>query len=702
MKKHEKEESYDKTASWTKILKTKFFKDQISQIVYEYPGRRSFYIDYKEVQKHGRIGIELADEIIQNPGKVKEDIIDAINSSNLMILPMEKNKIEEGEDINIRFNNLPRKTKIRDIRDKHINTLVCFDVIVSRASDVRPCLTLGCFRCSIGHFTLLKQKFTKYIEPESCDTSGCTSKRFDLLPKRSQFMNKQKIKVQESGEGLKSGQQPQDIEVWATDDLCDQLNPGDRLSITGIIRSQQRIIRGEKSQIFDLFMELSSIEREEDDFEDIGIDSETEEKIKEIANRGNVIERMIQSLAPSIHGMTEIKKAIILQLFSGVYKENPDGTTGRPSIHILILGDPGIAKSMLVRYITKICPRGIYVNMRSSSGPGLIGTVSKDEDRWVIEAGALSYADMGIAAIDELDKADDEGREALYEVMQDGVITINKASIHRTLKARCSLLAAANPKGERFDLYGDISDQVNMKPAFLSRFDLIFMIPDKPDKKDDTEKAEHILRTQYIGQCRASNRLKEVSEDELNKVVPEFPPQFLKQYIHYSQKNVSPVMTKEARDRLQEYYIKTRGEADEGKPVPITARALESTVRLAEAITRANLEKNITLKNANEAIQIFDSCIRQVATDRKTGYLDAGRLGNGISQSKMNLLNAIRKEVSAEPGISHALLLSKLADHKLPNGTPDPILDINSINIAIDELKKKEMFEPKIGHYRMV
>ena len=700
----EEEPRVEHSDAWATILSRRF-KDQLSCIVYD--RRRSLYIDYKEVEKSGKIGLTLADELVENPGKVTEDIWDAIKNHGLVILPGNK-EIKPNVDFNIRFRNIRQKTKIRDLRADDINGLVSLDALVMRSTQTLPSLTEAIFKCPAGHFTRKTQKINRYDEPDCCATEGCQYKKLELIPKRSSFLNLQKLRIQETGEGLKSGQQPQILDVYVTDDLCDRLNPGDRATLIGTIRAEQRVSKGLKQSVFDFYMELSSIEKEEDDFEDVEISSDAVDKIKEIAKDKDLLSKIAHSIAPTIYGMEEVKKAIALQLFSGVFKENDDGTTSRAALHVLLVGDPSVAKSAMIRYTTRMSPRGIFTNMKTSTSAGLVGSVSRDEEtgRWVVDAGALSYADMGIIAVDELDKCDDEGREALYEAMQDGCVSINKASIHRSLKARASVLAAANPKGERFDPWGDIADQINMRPAFLSRFDLIFMILDKPNNDEDTAIANHILTTQFIGECKAAKRSDEVSEQEKEMVVPGIPPQLLRQYIAYAQKNVSPVLTKEARAYLQAYYVKTRGMAAEGKPVPITARALEATIRLSEAIARVRLSPDIALADAEEAIRIFDKCIRAVATDSKTGDLDSGRMGDGMSSAKMRLLKYILVAIDERSkeddmvrihGLKYSILCEMLATG------PAQELDTFKINAAIEELKRTgDILEPRDGFYKLI
>lgn len=684
----------DKAGQWRDFLKQKCRK-QIGELSREFPHKRSLMIDYKEVEKFGSVGPALADEIMANPGKVMEDIHDAIIANT--IIKQHDGKVPKG--LNIRFHGCRKKTSLRDLRHEDVNTFVSINVITISASEVRPRISEAVFRCPSGHFTHKPQKYGKFVEPASCGTDGCQFRKLDLVPARSKFTNQQKLKVQDNEEGLKPGQQPQTIEVIALDDICDTLFAGDRATINGILRSVQRVVRGERSTIFDFYIELSSIEAEERDFDEVNITPEAEEKIKEIAKGLDPLDQIARSISPTIYAANNIKQAIALQLFGGVNKENADGTMSRGFFHILIVGEPGTGKSKLIRNVAHQSPRGMYATMKSASAVGLIGTTIKDEgdNRYRLEAGSLAMADNGIHALDELDKAPDDIRDTLYEVMEDGLITIQKATVHRTLRARDSILGAANPKYERFDLWaeGGLADQINMKPAFLSRFDLIFIMTDVPEKTRDTAVAQHIATTHRIGECKAAGKHDKVTDEEKAKVIPEIDPQLLRQYIAYARRNVFPIMNPTAYNYLVEYYTKTRGEASENKPVPITARALEATIRLSEAMARIRLSGEVALKDAERAVSIFDACIREVATDRKTGQLDSGRIGDGLAQAKKNMIGVMREVMLNEPNLSEQLLLAKMAERSF--------IDPQKVRVTLDEAKRAgDVLEPRRDHYQWI
>jgi len=680
----------DRTQDWTTFLKL-YYKKQMGEISREYPHKRSLIINYRDVEKWGKTGIALADELIENPGKVIEDIRDAIKTNALIRTGDNK----EIKDLNIRFSGVAKKRLLRDLRYDDVNTLVAIEgAIVTRATEVRPRITEAVFRCPAGHFThKIQGSHSRFVEPNGCMTDGCQFKKLDLIPARSRFTNQQKLKIQENSEGLAPGAQPQVMDVIVLDDACDDLYPGDRATINAIVRATQRIVKGEKSTVFDLFLELSSIEASQRDFEEIAITEDAETKIKEIAKSGDALELIASSIAPSIYGYTDIKRGIALQMFGGVESVNTDGTINRPDIHILILGDPGTAKSKLIKYASRQSPRGVYASAVTSSGVGLSGMATRDDDgRWMIEAGALPLADKGVAAIDEIDKADPETIDSLLNIAEEGEVRIIKAGQNRLLKARCSLICAGNPKYERFDPFADISEQITIPPAFLSRIDLFYLMIDNPEPKSDEEKSRHVVKTRYIAECRAAGKLDRVSEEDLKLTEIPISGALLKQYIAYAKRNIIPIMNVQVREYLTKHYLKIRGKPTENAPSPATMRQQEALIRLAEASARIRLSGEVTLKDAEYAISIYDACMESVCKDPKTGKIDLGRIGQGVSQEKKNMIGALREVIKNEPKLSKELLLAKMAERSFK--------DEHTIMSAVDTAKRcGDIMEPRHEHY---
>ncbi|HOP67372.1 MAG TPA: minichromosome maintenance protein MCM [Methanoregulaceae archaeon] len=697
-------EIIDRDADWSRFLKNRY-KKQLHELNREYPYKRSLFIDYRELESFGRTGIRMADDLLEKPGTVIDDVKDAIRNHQLI-------KAREGEgpaEINIRFINLPRKIGIRHIRSDHINKFVSVEGILRKTTEVRPRIVQAVFRCPGGHLTTREQGYGKFREPEGCATDGCTFKKLELVPKRSRFIDSQKLRIQESPEGLRGGEQPQTLDVDATDDLTGRVAPGDRVVINGILRSIQRVSHGDKSTIFDIYLECNSIEIAEKEYEEVEIEEKDEEEIIRLSRDPNIYRKITHSIAPTIYGNEDVKEAIALQLFGGITKEMPDGSHLRGDIHVLLIGDPGIAKSQLLRYVVKLSPRAIYTSGQSSTSAGLTATAVKDEfgdGRWTLEAGALVLADMGIAAVDEMDKMHKEDRSALHEAMEQQSISVAKAGITATLKSRCALLGAANPKYGRFDDYAPIGDQINMPASLLSRFDLIFVMSDKPDHKRDAAIAEHILKAHNIGETIAQHSRQpipgvddEYIAEQLKPVTPDIEPMIFRKYVAYAKRTCFPRLSDDARNSLIDYYMKLRDLASESsKPVPVTARQLEALVRLAEASARIRLSNTIEPVDAERVVKIVDTCLRQVAYDAKSGSFDIDRVVTGFSKGKRDLIRMIK------------LAIRELADDNGRAQIEDVITRLvqeghsrDEIRLQIDMfLRQGEAMEPKQGIIKLI
>lgn len=647
-------EIIDRAADWNKFLK-KHYRKEIGEISAQYPHLKSLEIDYRKLSEWGKTGLEIADELLNSPGKVIGDVKDAIRNYNLIFT---KDDEEKADDINIRFRSLPRKIDVRDIRSHHINTFISVEGILRKTTEVRPRLIHAVFRClQCGTMSApYKQDYSRFQEPyRPCAQCERTTK-MELVPALSTFVDAQKLRIQESPEGLRGGEQPQTLDVDVTDDLSGSVSPGDRVVINGILRSVQRMNHGQKSTLFDIYIEANSIEIGEKEFEEVAISEKEEEIILELSKDPEIYDKISQSIAPSIYGMQDVKTAISLVLFGGIAKLMPDGSRLRGDIHMLLVGDPGIAKSQVLRYVIKLSPRGIYTSGKSSTSAGLTATAVKDEfgdGRWTLEAGALVLADMGIAAVDEMDKMAKEDRSALHEAMEQQTVSIAKAGITATLKTRCALLGAANPKMGRFDEYAPIAEQINMPPSLLSRFDLIFIMEDKPEEKLDRAIGEHILKAHSVGELIEHNSkfpMEGIDEEyikrQLAPVTPEIDPELFRKYIAYSKRTCFPILSDDAREHIMSYYLNLRRMADDNsKPVPVTARQLEGLVRLAEASARIRLSDEIDFSDADRVIAIADRCLKKVAYDAETGTYDIDKLVTGVSKKRRDIARILKETI---------------------------------------------------------
>ncbi len=649
------------TERWEGFLK-RYCWNELIEMSNSYPEKRSLFVKFADMDTYDP---NLADMLLEEP-----DV--TIASATQALREMDIPTGVTLEEANLRIIKLPRKLKIRDIRSGDIGKLAGIEGLVTKATEVRPRVVEAVFECPFcGHiFSVEQTGGRQFKEPRECEeaSGGCGRKvqHFKLLVDRCKFANTQKIRLQESPEELRGGELPQAIDVNLEDDISGEIAPGDRIIVTGILRSYQRTTQFGKTPFFDIYLDGNSLEVMEEAFEEIQITEEDEREIMELKNQPDVYEKLIRSIAPSIYGCNEIKEAMILQLFAGIPKELPDETRVRGDIHVLLVGDPGVAKSQLLTYQVKLAPRGLYTGGKSSTSAGLTAAAVRDEfgeGRWTLEAGALVLADKGIAAVDEIDKMKKEDRDALHEAMEQQTVSIAKAGIMARLNSRCALLAAANPIGGRFDRYETISKQINMPPTLLSRFDLIYTMMDRPDEEMDTKTAEHIIETHYAGEVLARvKNIGKVEEGEkehfgvaMRIMEPAVQGDLLRKYVAWSKRNVFPVMSEEAKSKFLEFYIGLRrqGYDDEEAPVPVTARQLEALIRLGEAKARTRLSNKITVEDAECVIEVVNYCLKHVFTDPETDKLDVDWINAGTTKTRRDRarsIKAIITELEAEHG----------------------------------------------------
>ena len=328
-----------------------------------------------------------------------------------------------------------------------------------------------------------------------------------------------------------------------------------------------------------------------------------------------------------------------------------------------------------------------------------------DGQQWSLEAGALVLADKGIAAVDELDKMDSSDRSAMHEGLEQQKISVSKAGINATLKARCSLLGAANPKYGRFDQYEPIGEQIDLEPALISRFDLIFTVTDSPDPEHDSRLAKHIIKTNYAGEINTQREELTSSEftseqvaEVTQEVAPEIDAELLRKYIAHAKRSCFPTMTEEAKQLIEEFYVDLRSKgADEDAPVPVTARKLEAMVRLAEASARLRLSDTVEREDADRATDIVESCLKDIGIDPETGQFDADVVETGTSKSQRDRIKNIKQLISeVEAEYEQGAPIEEVVDRAGEIG-----MDPGKAEQEIEKLRTKgEVYEPKQGHLR--
>ncbi len=674
----------------------------MSAIADLYPDVRSIYIDFVDVEKFDP---DLANYTLQNPTlsvKCAEDAIKRMVSHALT-----------NPFIHFRIKDLPHDSRIeiRKLRAKHLGTFVSVEGLVRKATEVRPRVTLAEFECArCGHRITVEQEGMLFHEPIECskEEGGCGrgtgSTKFRLLTDPSRFVDTQKIEIQEPPEGLRGGAQPERLVGYIEDDISGRISPGDRVILNGILRSAQK--GGQvKSTLFEIHLDINSAEEEEKEYEEVLITPEDELKIIEFAESPDAFDRTIASISPTIYGYEQEKEALALQLFGGVSKIMDDGTRIRGDIHIALIGDPGTAKSQILRYMATMAPRGIYTSGKSSSAAGLTAAAVKDEfgeGRWTLEAGALVLADKGLCCIDELDKMNDQDRSSIHESLEQGTISVAKAGITATLQSRCAVLGAANPKYGRFDDSRNIAEQIDLPPALLSRFDAIFTMTDRPDSVQDRKVAAHILKAHRRGEVRLHESPEQITAVDTAEIlrdstglVPAMDREFLRKYVAYS-KRLTPIMSDEAVRTLEGYYVSIRklGEG-EAASVPITARQLEALIRMSEASARARLSSIVNTDDANRAIKIVEYYLSKVASEG--GRRDIDIIATGTSRSQREQIYVLRtlvQQLSDERrGVSAEELIQKAGSENIPE---------DRVRALLKRLSDAgEIYSPQPGYFKL-
>ncbi|WP_066413353.1 LAGLIDADG family homing endonuclease [Halorubrum aethiopicum] len=1152
-----------------------YYREEIGTLAQKYPNeQRSLYVEYDDLFQFDR---DLAEDFLTKPDQMREYAEEALR---LYDLPAD---VSLGR-AHVRLRNLPENIDIRGIRvhDDHIGKLVSVQGIVRKATDVRPKVTEAAFECQrCGTMTYIPQSDGGFQEPHECQ--GCERQGpFRVNFDQSEFIDSQKLRIQESPEGLRGGETPQSLDVDIVDDVTGKVSPGDHVTCVGVLHIEQVEQGNEKSAIFDLYMDGVSIAIEDEEFEDMDITDEDRREIIELSNRDDIYEAMVDSIAPAIYGYEEEKLAMILQLFSGVTKHLPDGSRIRGDLHMLLIGDPGTGKcvagdtnvllndgrevpirelvernlddlkpvddgvwdsvdfevpalqedgavgasratkvwkreapeemyrvetasgreldvtpshplfvqrdgqfapvraeeleagefvatparldvdandtldvdfrkaqsynavrldaperwtpalsrligyivaegyvekrddhsgfvsitnddeevledarntlddlnletttrkphdgksarellcsagefvsflneideallkssaekrvpprlagasdeitaafvegfiegeghvsasqreitvasmseellegvrslllqhaitsqlherhngsyrlrisgaqfdryvteigfvterkqsaaeehletdrntnvdvipnvgptlrrlreslgltqyecgvprstyrhyeaesrkpsrqalkrivdafedacgspvdgdtdvlaktdggatarniaalrrlaesdirwdriesiervesedewvydlevegthnyvsngvvshnSQMISYVENIAPRSVYTSGKGSSAAGLTAAAVRDDfgdgQQWSLEAGALVLADKGIAAVDELDKMDSSDRSAMHEGLEQQKISVSKAGINATLKARCSLLGAANPKYGRFDQYEPIGEQIDLEPALISRFDLIFTVTDQPDPEHDSRLAKHIIKTNYAGELNTQREelaTSEFTSDQVAEVTQEVAPaidaELLRKYIAHAKRSCYPTMTEEAKELIEEFYVDLRSKgADEDAPVPVTARKLEALVRLSEASARVRLSDTVDREDADRATDIVESCLQDIGVDPETGQFDADVVETGTSKSQRDRIKNIKGLIAdIETEYEEGAPVDEVLDRAGEIG-----MDPGKAEQEIEKLRTKgEVYEPQQGHLR--
>jgi len=667
-------EAIDPQERFLEFFKSEKYRERISQLAVS--GKSSLIVDFIDLLTFDQ---SLANALLERPIEYLKYADNAAQTQ----LGIEASDYAEKQRVTVRIVKLLEATPIRRMGAAHIGKLVMVEGIVVRSTSVRPMVMRAAFKCKgCENITYVDQAGPFLKAPFACSNPSCRRKGpFEFMQEESTFIDSQDIRLQERPEDLPPGQLPRTLHVKLVgSEIVDVARPGDHVSIVGTVRAAAPSLpKAGKLRTFVLHLDANSVEVLGKEPETAPPSPEEEKQILELAKDPWIYRKIIASIAPSIYGYEHIKEAIMYLLFGGVPKFLPDINV-RGELNVLLVGDPGTAKSQLLQYVARLAPRGLYTSGRGTTAAGLTAAVIREKGGGMsLEAGALVLADKGIACIDEIDKMRPEDRVAIHEAMEQHTVSVAKGGIVATLNARTAILAAANPALGRYEPHRTIAENISLPVTILSRFDLIFVLRDVPNKEVDSKMSEHIL---------------EIHRKGLSPTEPPIPPDLLRKYISYA-KSIKPVLTTEALQRLKDFYLAMRSVSEtEGSPIAITARQLESLIRIAEARARVALRKEVLAEDAEAAISIMKRSLEEVGIDLSSYKFDIDLIMTGKPKSlrdKLQVVLSLLAEMERETGLVDKMaLLNRLeAEYKIQR---------NEAERLINQLQREgTIYEPREG-----
>ncbi|CAM9343704.1 unnamed protein product [Ascophyllum nodosum] len=631
------------------------------------------------------------------------EIMDEVTNTVVLKAFPEYHRIHD--EVHVHITHVPIVDKLRDLREVHLHALIKVHGVVTRRSGVFPQLKLVKYRCHrcqtmLGPFRVSGSGVE--AKPGSCP--GCQAEdSFRIDQEQTMYRNYQKITLQESPGSVPPGRVPRYKDVILLADLIDRARPGEEIEVTGIYSHSYDLGLSQKSgfPVFGTLIEANYIQKRQDQFSVHRLTDDDRREILALGRDPQIGRRIISSIAPSIYGHQHVKTAIALSLFGGCAKDVNAKHRIRGDINVLLLGDPGTAKSQVLKYCEKTAPRAVYTTGKGASAVGLTAGVHKDPltKEWTLEGGALVLADRGMCLIDEFDKMNEQDRTSIHEAMEQQSISVSKAGIVTSLQARCAVVAAANPIGGRYDASLTLAENVELTDPILQRFDCLCVLQDMVDPVMDEQLAMFVVeshrRSHPLHGKSASNvatdRQDEVegsktaiindkarkgaSSLELRTGEGTIPQHLLRKYIMYARNNVRPQLHNIDQDKVARLYADLRRESSASGGVPIAVRHIESVMRMAEARARMHLREGVREDDVDVAIATI--------------------LESFIQAQKVSVRRALRRgfrKYLADPSDFFALLLVELQKmfrdeqtyYRLRHSNPP-----ESLEVEMDELESK-------------
>lgn len=525
-------------------------------------------------------------------------------------------------EIHVRISDVPILDSLRDLRRSHLDCLVKVHGVVTRRSAVSPQLQMAYYRCmackqTVGPFRIdgVGSNLADMHTPEECANPSCGGTFFRLHPTLSQYRNVQRVNLQETPGSVPPGRVPRTKEILLHDDLIDVARPGEEVEVTGVYEHTFDSSLTIKSgfPIFSTFINVNHVSKREDASSASNMSEHDVRQIMELSRDPKIGDRIVHSIAPSIFGHDLCKMALAMSLFGGNAKNVNDKHRIRGDVNVLLLGDPGTAKSQLLKYAENTAPRAVYSTGKGASAVGLTASVHKDPitREWTLEGGALVLADKGVCLIDEFDKMNEQDRTSIHEAMEQQSISVSKAGIVTSLQARCAVIAAANPIGGRYDSSNTLADNVELTDPILQRFDILCVLQDIVDPVTDERLANFVTSshmnstpTRDLAGESAPLQPAPTSQTERPGVIPQ---DLLRKYIQYARCNVRPVLRGNTFDqeKVSALYVALRRESQKSGGVPIAVRHVESIMRMAEAHAKMHLRDYVRDDDMDASIRMM-------------------------------------------------------------------------------------------------
>ncbi|CAH2312020.1 DNA replication licensing factor MCM2 [Pelobates cultripes] len=579
------------------------FKEKISDMCKE--NKESLVVNYEDLAAREHV---LAYFLPEAPAEMLKIFDEAAKEVVLVMYP-KYDRI--AKEIHVRISHLPLVEELRSLRQLHLNQLIRTSGVVTCCTGVLPQLSMVKYNCNKCNFILgpFSQSQNQEVKPGSCPE--CQSfGPFEINMEETVYQNYQRITIQESPGKVAAGRLPRSKDAILLADLVDSCKPGDEIELTGIYHNNYdgSLNTASGFPVFATVILANHITKKDDK---VAVGELTDEDVKAIvalSKDERIGERIFASMSPSIYGHEDIKRGLALALFGGEPK-NPGGKHKvRGDINVLLCGDPGTAKSQFLKYIEKVSSRAVFTTGQGASAVGLTAYVQRHPvtKEWTLEAGALVLADRGVCLIDEFDKMNDQDRTSIHEAMEQQSISISKAGIVTSLQARCTVIAAANPIGGRYDPSLTFSENVDLTEPIVSRFDVLCVVRDTVDPVQDEMLARFVVGS-HIKHHPSNKDMVDSDKFVLPNTfgVDPLPQEVLKKYLIYAKEKIHPKLNQMDQDKVARMYSDLRKESMATGSIPITVRHIESMIRMAEAHARMHLRDYVVEDDVNMAIRVM-------------------------------------------------------------------------------------------------